>query len=92
LIGLGSSIDVKEIRMIGKLSLAAGLLALGVAFAPQASTAAQMSLPNGITADRSDAVQDIRWRRSYCSRWNRECRARWGAGRDYRRCMRRHGC
>lgn len=77
--------------MIGKLSLAAGLLALGVAFAPQTSTAAQMSLPDGVTADRSDIVQ-ARWRRSYCGRWHRECRARWGVGRDYRRCMRRRGC
>ena len=74
--------------MIGKLSLAAGLLALGVAFAPQASSAAQMSLPGGVTADRSDIVQEARWRRSYCSRAHRECRDR----RNYRRCMRRHGC
>ena len=78
--------------MIGKLTLAAGLLALGVAFAPQAATAAQMSLPAGVTADRSDIVQEARWRRSHCSRSNRECRARFGGGRDYRRCMRRHSC
>ena len=75
--------------MIGKLSLAAGLLALGVAFAPQASTAAQLSLPGAATADRS-IVQEAQYRR--CTRWHRECRARWGGGRDYRRCMRRHGC
>lgn len=28
----------------------------------------------------------------YCRRWYRECRARWGGGGDFRRCMRRHGC
>jgi hypothetical protein len=79
--------------MIGKLSLAAGLLALGVAFAPQASMAAQMSLPGGITADRSDIVQEAQWGgRRYCRRWHNECRERHGRGRDYRRCMVRHGC
>ena len=77
--------------MIAKLSLAAGLLALGVAFVPQASMAAQMSLPNGVTADRSEIAQDVQYGRS-CRRANRECRDRFGGGRDYRRCMRRHGC
>lgn len=29
---------------------------------------------------------------SYCRRWYRECRYRWGAGWRFRRCMRLHGC
>lgn len=27
-----------------------------------------------------------------CERWHRRCRVRWGRGRDYRGCMRHHGC
>lgn len=27
-----------------------------------------------------------------CNYWHRECRRRWGGGRDYRGCMRHHGC
>jgi hypothetical protein len=27
-----------------------------------------------------------------CAYWRRQCRIRWGRGRDYRGCMRHHGC
>lgn len=27
-----------------------------------------------------------------CRRWHRRCRFRYGGGRDFRRCLRRHGC
>ena len=27
-----------------------------------------------------------------CNYWRRQCRQRWGGGRDYRGCMRHHGC
>jgi hypothetical protein len=89
--GSRSSFQLKEIMMIGKISLTAGLLALGVMFAPQTSTAASMSLPPGIAADSHGLVQETRMRRR-CTRWHNECRARWGRGRDYRRCMSRRGC
>jgi hypothetical protein len=35
-------------------------------------------------------VETVQWRR--CRWWNRECRARWGGGWRYRRCMARRGC
>ncbi|MDX1715890.1 MAG: hypothetical protein R3287_03190 [Anderseniella sp.] len=27
-----------------------------------------------------------------CAYWRRQCRIRWGSGRDYRGCVRHHGC
>ena len=68
--------------------IASGLVVGGLALAPQGASAA-MSLPQqGSQANSS--VEQVQYR--YCRRWYRECRARWGGGRDFRRCMRRHGC
>ena len=47
--------------------------------------------PMGKTLTQSVVTEPVQYRR-YCRRWNRECRARWGWGWRYRRCMRRHGC
>ena len=54
--------------------------------APPAAPAIGQSLATG---GRLEPVQY--WRR-HCRRWNRECRARWGWGPRYRRCMIRRGC
>jgi predicted transglutaminase-like cysteine proteinase len=70
--------------------LVAAAVAGGAAFlaAPtvQAAPAGPMSMP----AAGQSLVDKVQY--NYCRRWYRECRARWGGGRDFRRCMRRRGC
>ena len=77
--------------MIKKMTLAAGLLALGTLAAPQMSSAASFSPATGIAATDSGLVQTVQFRG--CRGWRRECAARWGwGGWRFRRCMARHGC
>jgi len=78
--------------MIGKIGLAAGMLALSVLAAPQLSAAASLAPAAGITGSDANAVQHVHWRDS-CRRWHRECAYRYGWGsRRYYRCLRFNGC
>lgn len=73
--------------LIVAATLAIGSLAFGSIGASAAP--ASSGLSNGI-APQMSLIEKTQAR--FCRRWHRECRARWGGGRDYRRCMRRHGC
>lgn len=79
--------------MIGKLTLAAGVVALGTfagsTFAAAATVAPGASLPAISTASLVEKAQF----RGRCRAWRRECGRRWGwGGFRYRRCLARHGC
>jgi hypothetical protein len=75
--------------MLRNIAVASVLALGGLVLAVQHASAAPMS--SGMqTLQAGTVAEKAQWR--YCRRWNRECRARWGRGWDYRRCMRRHGC
>lgn len=76
--------------MLRYVAVASGLLIGGLAFSAQQASAAPMSRANQSLAGEAGVVERIQMRS--CRRWNFECRERHGGGRDYRRCMRRHGC
>ena len=77
--------------MIGKMTLAAGLLALGMLAAPQIGAAATFSPVPGVTGSDSNLVQNVQWRG--CGFWRRECARRWGwGGWRFRRCVVARGC
>ena len=79
--------------MIGKISLAAGLVVLATAFGPSIASAASIAPQStlGVTKSDSSLVQTVQWRR--CRAWRNECAARWGwRTRGYFRCVARHGC
>jgi hypothetical protein len=79
--------------MTVRLSVVAGLVAAGVAFgahtvsavpiAPQAGALAEAAAEGGL-------VEKTQWR--YCRRVRAECRATWGGGWRYWRCVARRGC
>jgi hypothetical protein len=78
--------------MIRGLIVAAAVTAGGMAFGVGSANAAPVSAgPSVPTQLQQSLIEKTQYRR-YCRRWYRECRARWGGGRDFRRCMRRHGC
>jgi hypothetical protein len=82
-----------ELKMIGKLTLAAGLVALGTfagsTFASAATVAPGMSLP---TLSTDAVVEKTQWR-GRCRAWRHECARRWGwGGMRFRSCLARHGC
>lgn len=79
--------------MIGKLTLAAGVVALGALAGSSLASAATLA-PGAsgpaITLDTS-VVEKTHWRR--CRAWRHECARRWGVGGwRFRRCLARHGC
>jgi hypothetical protein len=79
--------------MIVRLSAAAGLIAAAIAFgAPMASAVpiAPQAGALGAAAAEGDLVQKTQWR--YCRAVRAECRARWGGGWRYWRCVARRGC
>jgi hypothetical protein len=78
----------REIEMLRIAAIASGL-AIGALMLGAQNVSAAMSVPNQ-TPQADSAVEKAQYR--YCRRWYRECRARWGGGWDFRRCMRRHGC
>ncbi len=68
-------------------ALAVGSLAfgsVGASAAPAAGGLTNSPLPQMSLIEKTQA--------RYCRRWYRECRARWGGGPQFRRCLRRHGC
>jgi hypothetical protein len=78
--------------MIGKLTLAAGVVALGT-FAgsnfASAASAPAMSLP---ALSTEVLVEKAQWG-GRCRAWRHECARRWGwGGYRFRRCLDRHGC
>ncbi len=77
--------------MLRGLFVAAALTVGGVAFGSMGASAAPTSTNlSGAALPQMSLIEKTQHR--YCRRWYRECRARWGGGRDFRRCMRRHGC
>jgi hypothetical protein len=77
--------------MIKKMTLAAGLLALGTFASPQISAAASFSPMPSVAAGDGGLVQTVHWRG--CRYWRHECAQRWGwGGWRYRRCLARHAC
>lgn len=78
--------------MLRGMIVAAALAVGGMAFGAGSASAAPVSAGSSSAAlPQMSLIEKSQYRR-YCRRWYRECRARWGGGRDFRRCMRRHGC
>ena len=75
--------------MVRSLAIASALMVGGITFGAQQAAAVTIP-PVGQTLAGQSIVDKAQYR--YCRRWNRECRARWGGGWRYRRCMARHGC
>lgn len=75
-----------------KLTLAAVAAGAMLCFAlPAAQAAPPASAPPiGKSLLGASGAEPAQFRR--CRRWYRECRARWGWGWRFRRCMRRHRC
>ena len=79
--------------MIGKISLAAGVIALGTLVGSSLASAA--SVAPGVTGPAlsvvSSAVEKVQF--GGCCAWRHECARRWGwGGFNFRRCLARHGC
>lgn len=79
--------------MIGKITVAAGVVALGTLFGTSMASAA--SVAPGATSPAASVdmsvVQKAQWGR--CRAWRHECARRWGwGGWEFRRCLARHGC
>lgn len=79
--------------MIGKLTLAAGVIALGTLAGSNLASAASFTpgaTGPAVTFD-SNLVEKAQWGR--CRAWRNECARRWGwGGWQFRRCLARHGC
>ena len=84
--------------MIGKISLAAGLVLAAAMFAPVGASAAapQSPVPGAVTFDGTlvhKAQWGWGWGHGGCRAWRHECAARWGwRSRGFFRCLARHGC
>lgn len=75
------------------LSLTAVAAATMLCFAlPSAEAAPPAAPPIGKSLMGGSGMEPVQAYRRHCRRWNRECRARWGWGWPYRRCMRLRGC
>ena len=75
--------------MVRSLAIASALMVGGITFGAQQAAVVTIPPVGQILAGQS-IVDKAQYR--YCRRWNRECRARWGGGWRYLRCMARHGC
>lgn len=69
--------------------LAAGAVCAMISFGVPSTQAAPIT-PAAKSLAVELTVEHVQMR--YCRRWYRECRARWGWGWRFRRCMARHGC
>jgi len=77
--------------MVRGLIIAAAVTAGGMALGAGGASAGPVSAgPSSTALPQMSLIEKVQHR--HCRRWYRECRARWGGGRDFRRCMRRHGC
>lgn len=77
--------------MLRSMLVAAALAGGGLLWSGVGVQAAPAVGPVANPATSQTLIEKVEGPR-YCRRWYRECRARWGGGRDFRRCMRRHGC
>jgi len=75
--------------MLHKLALTGVIVAAVVFFMPQLSSAAGVGSPAS-QVTRQSLVEPVQFR--HCRAWYRECRARFGGGWRFRRCLARHGC
>jgi hypothetical protein len=85
--------------MIGKVSLAAGLMLAAATFTPVGASAATFQTPVPAAANLDGTlVQKAQWGWGWhgygrCRAWRHECAARWGwRTRGFFRCLARHGC
>lgn len=79
--------------MILRLSVSAGLVAAALTFAPHTASAVPLAPQAGAlaaAAAEGGLVEKAQWR--YCRGVRAECRARWGGGWRYWRCVARRGC
>jgi len=76
--------------MIQKLGLACVLVLAAFLSMPQIASAAGVVSP-GAQAGPQSSVEHVQFG-GRCRAWHRECRARWGGGWRFRRCLARHGC
>ena len=78
--------------MIGKLTLAAGLVALGTFAGSHLASAASLSPgASSFKVEGTNLVEKTQWGR--CRAWRHECARRWGwGGWRFRRCLARHAC
>lgn len=72
-------------------SMTMSALAVGAMICLGAATAsAAPPMPAGQSLSADTTVEKVQMGR--CRAWFRECRARWGWGWRFRRCMARHAC
>jgi hypothetical protein len=79
--------------MTVRLSVVAGLVAAGVAFGAHTASAVPIAQQAGAipaAVAEGGLVETTQWR--FCRRVRADCRARWGGGRHYWRCVARRGC
>jgi hypothetical protein len=79
--------------MIARLSVAAAVVAAAVAFGMHNASAVPIAQQAGAVhaaAAEGNLVESTQWR--YCRGVRAECRARWGGGWRYWRCVARRGC
>ena len=79
--------------MIVRLSVAAGLVVAAVAFGATTASAVPIAPQAGALAEAAAEgalVEKTQWR--FCRRVRAECRATWGGGWRYWRCVARRGC
>jgi hypothetical protein len=78
--------------MLNRSAIALSVAASVLLFTAPTSSAAPTSASVGQSlVGAQSATEPVQFRR-HCRRWHRECRARWGFGWRFRRCMVRHGC
>jgi hypothetical protein len=75
--------------MLQKLGLASVFVIAGFLWLPQVSSAAGVAVP-ATGATHASIIEHVQFR--HCRAWYRECRARWGGGWRFRRCLARRGC
>lgn len=74
-----------------KLLVAASFTLMAVSAIATTGYAAPISHALTSIASTQDTVVPVQYR-NYCGRWYQECRARWGAGWRFRRCLAIRGC
>jgi hypothetical protein len=74
-----------------KLTAAAFAAGAMICIGIPSSSAAPNAPALGKSLSQPSMVETVQVRRS-CRFWYRECRARWGWGWRFRRCVVRHGC
>lgn len=77
--------------MLRSMLVAAAMAGGAMLMGPSTVMAAPAAGPATNPAASQTLIEQVQSPR-YCRRWYRECRARWGGGRDFRMCLRRRGC